>query len=78
MTGGFKIFIFSFWLCHVAYGISVPQPGIKPSTPLQQRLRALTTGPPGKSYKDKATDKGKERLLITSPHHFPRTGVQQG
>ena len=46
-------FVFSFfmWLCRVACGILVPQPGIKPG-PLAVKApspRVLTTGPPGNS-----------------------------
>ena len=40
--------VFVFWPRHVARGILVPRPGIKP-VPLRWKCRVLTTGPPGKS-----------------------------
>ena len=38
--------IFIFWLCHAAYGILVPRPGIE-LIPPAVRAWSLTTGPPG-------------------------------
>ena len=39
-----------FWLCHAAYEILVPQPGMS-QHPLHWQHRVLTTGPPQKSQK---------------------------
>ena len=36
------------WLCHVACGILVPQPGVEP-VPSAMRPQSLSTGPPGNS-----------------------------
>ena len=43
-----SLFFFSFFPCRSAWGILVPQPGIKPR-PQQWKCQGLTTGPPGKS-----------------------------
>ena len=40
---------FYFWLHLVVCGILIPRPGIKPMPPAVEG-KALTTGPPGKSY----------------------------
>ena len=42
-------FAYLFWMCHMACGILVPQPGILIPwlCPLQWKRRVLTTGPPG-------------------------------
>ena len=44
----YNIILFIFWLQHVACGILVPQPEIKP-TPTALKCGVLTTAPPGKS-----------------------------
>ena len=43
-----KFYFDHFWLQHVTYSISVPQPGWN-LCPLQWKYGVLTTGPPGKS-----------------------------
>ena len=40
---------FSFWPCHIACEILVPQPRIEPG-PQQWKHQVLTTGPPGNSH----------------------------
>ena len=45
--GCFLFFVFLFRPRPTAFGISVPQPGIKPGTPAVEHT-VLTTGPPGK------------------------------
>ena len=39
-------FIFIFWLCCAACGLSIPQPGMEPVAPALEG-KILTTGPPG-------------------------------
>ena len=46
----FVNFITFFWQCHVACGILVPQPEIKPG-PWQWKHQVLTTGPPRSSFR---------------------------
>ena len=48
MTHFHQSFYFIFWLCHMAYRILVPWPGIKPISPALKG-RFLTTFLPGKS-----------------------------
>ena len=57
---------FIFWPCFTACGISVPWPGIKPSS-LALEGRFLTTGPPGKSQSQLSglqSDKGVSHVDI--------------
>ena len=44
----FLLVVFCFWLCHAAYRILVPRPGIKPG-PRQWKHGVLTTGQPKNS-----------------------------
>ena len=43
------IHIYKIWLCHEAYRILVPPPGIKPG-PWHWKRRVLTPAPPGNSH----------------------------
>ena len=47
-TYSHSVFFFFFWICHLAYGILVPWPGIKPCL-LHCKCGVLITGPPRKS-----------------------------
>ena len=66
--GDFKILLYLFfWPCHVAHGILVPQPGIKPG-PRHWKHGILTTEAQGKSLGDVL-----EKLLAlatTTLHQF--------
>ena len=43
------VFIYFFWLHHVAFGILVPPLGVTPLPPCVEGRGVLTIGPPGKS-----------------------------
>ena len=68
------IYFLFFWPHCVAYGISVPRPGIEP-TPLAVNCGVLTTGLPGNSQGFPGNFPGKKSFSLKTVRSYSELGI---